>query len=189
MDREEKIKYIFDAIKNGVSKRQIDFTGKGISIKRLEENKPVTDEKIDEMFKRAEKLIKEKVENDKESTFESNVSQGELNYFQKLVINLTPKIELLEKRVLDLENDNCFLHKQLLDVTLLGNEDYNRKNRLEIIKGCRVFWLAKKTTKTGGRSYRKWYAKTKEDGKEKWIYVGNEIAKAEEKIDKWLKKR
>jgi len=113
MDRNDKIKYIFVAIKNGVSKRQIDLAGKGISIKRLEENKPVTDKKVDEMFGRAVEFSGEKVKEGIESVKDavSNVSQYEFNYLKALVNGLNSKIEVLSKRVADLENDNAFLHR------------------------------------------------------------------------------
>jgi hypothetical protein len=51
------------------------------------------------------------------------------------------------------------------------------------------FALVQKSTSSKGKRYQKWYAVKRVQGKQVWVYVGEDVSKAEEKIREWLEKK
>jgi hypothetical protein len=50
------------------------------------------------------------------------------------------------------------------------------------------FALCQKSTITKGKKYLKWYASKRIDGKQVWVYLGEDTSQAETKIKAWLEK-
>jgi hypothetical protein len=48
------------------------------------------------------------------------------------------------------------------------------------------FRIVQKWVSSKGKRYLKWYAVRQQEGKQVWIYVGEDAGKAEEKIREWM---
>jgi hypothetical protein len=48
------------------------------------------------------------------------------------------------------------------------------------------FRIVQKWVSSKGKRYLKWYAVRQREGKQVWIYVGEDVGKAEEKIREWM---
>ncbi len=112
-------------------------------------------------------ILDKKLDNYSLSEEKIKASENNLSKIDKFL----DKQKILEEKVNQLES---FLPK-------LDKKDGTKK-----VLG---FSIVQKTIQSGNKKYLKWYAYKQIDGKLKWVYIGDDISKAKEKISQWLEKR
>lgn len=194
----EKKKTILKAIKSGVKKNHLDPFGGGDAVRKIEKNHKVGIAKINEMYANLLSMEKKVAK-----TF-----SGKKTNKQKMPSKKTNAVQEKETSK-DSEKDprkrdcalgdylNLEILKQNRQIVLLLEKVQILENKIEELFGTvtpktplKVLGLTvtQKQDVVKGRKYRRWYAIYRKNGTRRWIYIGKDINKAEEKIRSWLEK-
>lgn len=174
VSKEEKIQQIIQAVNSGVVKNHLDPTGVGDAVRKLRKGENVGAGKINEMYARLLALRQEKAIDLPGRKVES------LN-----IENLINKIQEQNKEIETLKTKMASLQKQMKELAK-GQEKENRKKQTIKVLGVS---LVEKTDIVRGKKYKRWYGNFRENGKQRWIYIGIDITKAREKIRNYLEER
>lgn len=173
----ESKKIIIEATRRH-TKRQIDVSGKGRNIKAIERGNYVSPKKITQLLKRIEELDAGTALPATEKKKNGNAD----------ITALADRIELLEVQLHTLTEENKAYSKQILEQQqeILSASRIKRKPR----KHAKVLgWtITQKTIGAKGLRYQKYYGTRYINGKQKWVYIGDNPDRAEEKIRAWMQK-
>jgi hypothetical protein len=207
MDIEAKKKAILEACKT-FSKTQLDPRGKGRYILSLERGEQTTEEKVNKIYETVLRLqneakgkgkVLDNVLDKKGSAVRQRVRQKEAVLLDNVLDKIRERLQQLEKTAQELDTAiNLILVKQkgledrlasleacsVVQEVKQKTEEQGKKSQATKMLG---FALVQKSTSSKGRRYQKWYAVKRIEGKQVWVYVGEDVSKAEEKIREWLK--
>lgn len=170
---EEKREIIKEAVTNGVSKSRIEGSSHGV-INRLLSDRKMRQATIDRLHNNLLEIFGYNIK--LECSQEQAQSAPErIRSLEVYTVSLLEHIKRLEGEVKRLDSV-----VQKLTQTTTHSPKSPRK-----ISGLTV---TQKTSKTHGKTYRRWYAIAKKDGKRKMIYIGKDLSKAKEKIKKGLER-
>lgn len=178
----EKVRVIRKAVRSGMAKNALDPFGGGDAVRKLEKGKGVGAAKINEMYANllsqkevvAQTAAPKKTKGGKrgmasEKGLAKDKARGGTATDEmpnEQITALLQKVRILEDKVGQLsEAVNPKLPLKVLGLTVTQKRD--------IVKG---------------KKYRRWYAIYRKDGARRWIYIGKDVKKAEEKIQSWLEK-
>ncbi len=169
-DNEGKKSLILQAVSSGIQKCKIDTAGGGKSISRLQKGKGVLQVTLDMMYSNLLSLMGYS-QDSSSATVSARQSQTslqiQLNGLQNIVAAMADKIKLLETAVSVLQNiarPQSNTPDKILGTTLILKDDIIR-----------------------GKKYRRWYALFTDNlSKRHWIYIGNNVDKAKDKIISWF---
>jgi chromosome segregation ATPase len=204
MEKENKIKEILQAVSSKeFSQNQLEPSRKGKTISNMKQGKQVTENKVNEIHARLLNLrsgvetkeTKEVVETKEVQEIKEvqETKEKELKNMQETISMLQSQIESLTKKVATLEVENIELAKKVSDLEVVrsanntsnnivmdsNNSSNNPNNELSLYG----FKIQTRKTVTDSREYQKFYA----IGYSKVIYIGSDITKAKDKIEKWVK--
>lgn len=191
MNREEKIQLILKAASKH-SKRAIDISGKGKSVLKLEKGEMVSDQKVEEMFARANTLSNY-LDNDtgqklvnKTQPRENEITQKkELVALQEEMQALKEKVEENTQEIARLKEENQALRNILANKL---SKTVSTPEQKEAMKPDKIMGFTFHFRKVGTQSsrYTKLYATKRINGKQVWVYIGDGDPQA--KIKEWLAK-
>lgn len=184
--QKEKVKAIRKAVKSGAKKNDLDPFGGGDAIRKLERGKAVGLAKINEMYanllslRAAKTQVEQKTKGRKRGAVKMPSPRQSKNKTAAAkatveipsssnvqIATLLEKIRILEEKVGQLSGAvNPREPLKVLGLTVT--------QKVDIVKG---------------KKYRRWYAIARENGKRRWIYIGKDVKKAEEKIQAWREKK
>lgn len=203
VSQKEKVKAIRKAVKSGVKKNDLDPFGGGDAIRKLEKGKAVGLAKINEMYanllsqkqwgtqtasptkgkgrkKRVTMSGKQSPEKrpGKDNAPGSNATveipaRGD-EHVKNRALEQNEQIDALVQKVRILEEKVGELSGTVKPRTPLKVLGLTVTPKVDIVKG---------------RKYRRWYAIYRENGTRRWIYIGKDVKKAEEKIQAWREKK
>lgn len=213
MDIEAKKKAILKACKT-FSKTQLDPRGKGRYILSLERKDRIAEEKVNEIYENTLRLqVKSKGKQealdktlhnalDKKAEKLDNVLDNKKALpLDNVLDNWQNRLQQLEKTVQELDTAvNLILARQKgledrlasLEASSLALEDKHKateQGKNNQATKLLDFALVQKKTSSAGRQYQKWYAVKRIEGKQVWVYVGENVNKAEAKIKAWIGKQ
>ncbi len=173
------------------SKRKIDVVGKGKAVKKLQSGQEVTPSKLEEMYQNvlllqgttpAKSELPKKVGKELPKEKGQKKEQPTIATLQETLEIFMARQAVLEKRMSSLEKECALVLGQNRQPVLEGKKE-------EANKPFFGFALVLKTITSNGKKYRKWHAVKVIGGKQKWIYIGKEKAKAQEKIAQWVERQ
>lgn len=168
----QKRQILIDAALSGIPKSTINPKSHGASVTRLLEGKPVWPKTLERMYSN---LL------DYAGYNEDQSDTGESFYKQK--------IQLLEETLLSVVDQMQVLETQmgLLQSQLNSLNHLPKPNESSARKICGLT-VIQKTDRVKGRAYKRWYAIDNRTSKRRFIYIGKDLSKAKDKIQKALKK-
>jgi hypothetical protein len=175
MDLADKKAYILQA-RQKFSARSIGIVGKGANLKRLDK---VSASKVEELYERVlelERQNKTKDKQDKKS--EAAPPQWALS-LQGKIQEMQHSLDILYLKVIELDT-------KLESLSLGKTKAKQAKPEAKEVLGFR---LVQKWVTAGGKRYLKWYGLKQSEGRQVWVYVGEDVGKAEEKIMAWVEKK
>ena len=192
---ETKIRTILTAVESGqCSKNGLDPVGTGNAVRDLEKGKTIGIARINEMYDKVLKITGDsKKQRAKAKARQCQGTEAKTKKEEKKSLankgdaGKTPE-NTLEKRLKEQEKQIGYLLNQvsLLEakVTQLAAalEQVGRPLKVEGIT------VTQKTDIVAGKKYTRWYGICRENGKQRWIYIGKDKNKAEEKIKRWIGK-
>lgn len=134
-------------------------------IKKLWEDRGIQASEIKKLFEKMEQII-------------TMLPKQDVTQISQDVIQIKDKLRLLEKAQVAKD----VIQGVIQTVTQSVTQSENQENGL---LGFRIY---KRATITGSKKYLKWYAAKRIDGKQVWVYLGDDTLQAEEKIKAWLAK-
>lgn len=163
-----------------IPKRQIDITGKGKAVLKLEQGKGVSKEKILEMYNRV--LTQNLTQNKDKSLTQKRGKPLTQNSITKKTNK--DKIEKLEKEL-------KFALMRIEELEKRPSKDKDKKGTQAKERGQKIlgFTLTQKKTTSNKKSYVKWYATRYINGKQIWVYLGDSYEGAEERIKAYAKRQ
>lgn len=178
MSLEEKKRVILEAAKT-ISKRQIDVSGKGKAVQKLEQGKEVTSEKLEQMYK----VVTEITQSEKGLKQETKT--------KKQTLGNSFSLKQLEQRLAKLEDKL----EQVVGSLILRVEALENRRKVMLVepkeKPSKVlgFSICLKLVLANGKNYQKWHAVKYVAGRQVWIYLGNSPDNAEEKIKEYCQRK
>ncbi len=171
-DNKQKISFLLEAVDSGISKTEIDPTGK--AIRRLEKGLAVKQKTLDLMYCKILHIL-----GYSDSQPDSLPASIYKNYFaaysqqisslQNLVVSLFEKVNILEASIHVLQN-----HVQP-----------SKKKSIKILGAT----LMQKASRVKGRRYRCWHGLYLDvNNKRRWIYIGADLSEAKNKILAWFER-
>lgn len=173
MNLDEKKAYVLSALEK-FSARTIDKTGKGSNIKRIDK---VSERKIEELYQQVvelERQKKTKVKKDKSEEITPNWALS----LQDKIGEIQQTLDLLVLKISELDTK--------IQAMSLGEVKPKIKQEYKEVLGFRI---VQKWVSSGGKRYLKWYGVQQKEGKQVWVYLGDNPDKAEDKIKESLKKQ
>ena len=177
MDLAQKKAYILSALEK-FSARSIDIAGKGANLRRLYK---VSESKLEELYQRVLEL--EKLERQKKTKGKQDKKEDAAPHW---ILPLQDKIQEIQ-HTLDLLLFKVSEVETRLEALSLGKTKPKAKQVEQDKQEVLGFRIVQKWVSSGGKRYLKWYGIQQRDGKQVWVYVGEDAGKAEEKIREWLK--
>lgn len=175
MNLDEKKAYVLSALEK-FSARTIDKTGKGANIKRIDK---LSERKIEELYQQVVKLERQKKTKSKKDKKEEITPNWVLS-LQDKIWEIQHTLDLLVFKVSDLDTK--------IQAMSLGETKPEPKIKQDY-KEVLGFRIVQKWVSSGGKRYLKWYGVQQKEGKQVWVYLGDNPDKAEEKIKESLKKQ
>ena len=168
---EQKRELLNEAVASGVSPSRIEQNSHGI-MQRLLTGKSMRDKSINRLY---DNLL---------GFFGYNIRLETVN---NQIKSAPERIRALEihtlsciQQIKDLKTEVAHL-KKLLQKSSQASSSVPKRPRK--ILGLTV---TRRSSKSNGKTYKRWYAIAKKDGKRKMIYIGKTLAKAEQKIRQGL---
>lgn len=167
LNRYQKEAILIQAIQAGIPKDKINPTSHGGSIKRLLEGKRLRAQTINDMYRN---LLDHLGYSDNSSdSSEEQFYKQKIKSLEMIVLSLTTQIQTLESQLQSLQTQfKSFSHLPQPD-----SKAVRKISGLTIIQ---------KTDIVKGRSYKRWYAIYKKDRKRHFLYIGKDLANAQQKI-------
>lgn len=205
MTVEEMKRAILDA-SGKFSKRQIDISGKGRGVIRLERGENVSSRMVEIMYQRVAELERQNYEDNKKTTttsvdkikdktktknkdnFEDKMRRLEQEnvVLQDMVRDLRQSLSIVQGRLLTLENKTTTLETIGHPVPIEGKLEEIEDRREKLPEKIYGFSIIQKKTSSSGRVYYKWYAHRRIENKQYWVYLGKEATNSEAKVRTWL---
>jgi hypothetical protein len=198
----EKVKAISKAVETGIKKTDLDPFGGGDAVRKVLRGQAVGCAKINEMYanwlslkEEAGQTVPEKktkgrkrrvpksgqVQSSKKRQAKDKASSG--NARVELPSSGDEHIRILEQneQIASLQEKVRILEEKVAELSVAVNP----RTPLKVL-GLTV---TQKLDIVKGRKYRRWYAIYRENGTRRWIYIGKDLKKAEEKIQSWREKK
>jgi hypothetical protein len=174
MDLAQKKAYIVSALEKFPA-RIIDVSGKGANLRRLDR---VSESKLEELYQQVLEL-----ENQDKTKKDKRQKEADTPHW---ILSLQDKIQELQT-ALDVLLFKLSKLDEKIDVLSLGKTKPKARQVKQDEQEVLGFRIMQKWVGSGGKRYLKWYGLQQREGKQVWVYVGEEVGKAEEKIRQWLK--
>lgn len=172
---EQKRKVLKEAVANGISKSKIESSSHGV-MDRLLSDGIMREATIDRLYNNLLAIFGYNIEIELESSKKKVKSAPErIRSLEEYTVSLLERVKHLEDEIKRLNN---LVQKSTQTAT-------RSAKRPRKILGLTV---TQKSSKTHGKTYKRWYAIAKKDGKRKMIYIGNDLSQAKEKIQKGLER-
>lgn len=170
LTRQEKEQVLIDAMKNGIPKSTLDKKCKGASAARLQQGARVRLSKIDTMYDNLLSFLGYASQQTKEGQ-----GAGHENYLKEKVRTLEMMVSSLFEQTTALKAQVQTLQAQQQSFSHLPQP----KKKTRTILGISI---VQKTDKVRGKAYKRWYGTYRANGKQRWIYIGNDLSLAQQKI-------
>lgn len=168
----QKRQLLIDAVLSGIPKSTINPKSHGASMARLLEGKPVWPKTLERMYSN---LLDYAGYNEDQSNREEAFYKQKIKLLEETLLSVIEQMQVLETQV-------GLLQSQLSSLNHLPKPNENAARK---ICGLTVI---QKTDRVKGRAYKRWYAIDNRASKRRFIYIGKDLSKAKDKIQKALKK-
>ena len=174
LDKQQKIDLILQAVQAGIPHAKIDTAGYGKSVRRLLDGKGVLPNTLDLMYANLLQLLGHSLPPDSAEPF---VSKKQVASLQQQVSSLQSLLASAFDQIQRLETSVAVLQNQL--------QPPEKKNTTKILGAT----ILRKTDVIRGKKYPRWYALYLDvNNKRRWIYIGNHLSCAKDKILAWFQR-